>query len=416
MSTSTDRDRATPGLIADFVPTRAAALKRLEAFLPRAGRDYARQRNFDRGPGNEPTVSMLAPHLRRRLLSEQEVLAAALDAHGSEAAGKFIEEVLWRTYWKGWLQLRPAVWTRYLQTLRAQREDCAREADLARRVAAAEAGATGIEGFDDWARELVRSGYLHNHARMSFASIWIFTLQLPWALGADFFARHLLDFDPASNTLSWRWVAGLQTPGKVYLASAEAIAACSEGRFRPRGLATEAGALSEPELPPARTLPEPDPVPAGPALLLVHSEDLDPRSWLPASLDLCAAVLIEDGESSAAGEPARRFQSGAFDDVQKRLEASSLPSHRLQFRHAQSLAAIANETGASSLVCAEPAVGPLADKLDALTAELAERGLCLHRLRRPWDAEFWPQARRGFFDFRRHIPTGLRRLRLPVGE
>ena len=53
---------------------------------------------------------------------------------------------------------------------------------------------------------------------MWFASIWIFTLNLPWQLGADFFMQHLLDGDPASNTLSWRWVAGIQTKGKNYLA------------------------------------------------------------------------------------------------------------------------------------------------------------------------------------------------------
>ena len=50
---------------------------------------------------------------------------------------------------------------------------------------------------------------MHNHVRMWFASIWIFTLNLPWQLGADFFMQHLLDGDPASNTLSWRWVAGI---------------------------------------------------------------------------------------------------------------------------------------------------------------------------------------------------------------
>ena len=54
---------------------------------------------------------------------------------------------------------------------------------------------------------------------MWFASIWIFTLRLPWELGANFFYDHLLDADPASNTLSWRWVTGLQTQGKIYLAT-----------------------------------------------------------------------------------------------------------------------------------------------------------------------------------------------------
>ena len=70
---------------------------------------------------------------------------------------------------------------------------------------------------DRIARELIQTGYLHNHARMWWASFWIHAEGLPWELGADVFFRHLLDADPASNTLSWRWVAGLQTAGKTYL-------------------------------------------------------------------------------------------------------------------------------------------------------------------------------------------------------
>jgi len=49
------------------------------------------------------------------------------------------------------------------------------------------------------------------------------TLGLPWQIGADFFPRHLLDGDAASNTLGWRWVAGLHTLGKVYAARSENI-------------------------------------------------------------------------------------------------------------------------------------------------------------------------------------------------
>ncbi|MCK7502530.1 MAG: hypothetical protein MZW92_81430 [Comamonadaceae bacterium] len=91
-----------------------------------------------------------------------------------------------------------------------------------------------------------RRRLLHNHARLWFASLWIFTLELPWALGADFFLRHLLDGDPASNTLSWRWVVGLQTPGKIYLARADNIARFTAGRFPAvTGLATAARPLRE---------------------------------------------------------------------------------------------------------------------------------------------------------------------------
>jgi deoxyribodipyrimidine photo-lyase len=68
---------------------------------------------------------------------------------------------------------------------------------------------------------------------MWFASIWIFTLRLPWPLGAAFFQAHLQDHDAASNTLSWRWVAGIQTPGKHYLARAENIAPLHRRPLRP---------------------------------------------------------------------------------------------------------------------------------------------------------------------------------------
>ncbi len=85
-------------------------------------------------------------------------------------------------------------------------EQLAASSGLRRAYERAVEGRTGIDGFDDWARQLVETGWLHNHTRMWFASIWIFTLRLPWALGAAFFLRHLLDGDPASNTLSWRWV------------------------------------------------------------------------------------------------------------------------------------------------------------------------------------------------------------------
>ena len=227
--------------MATFPPSRAEALHRLAEFLPRAGRDYAATRNADAGPDDRANVSNLSPYLRYRMITEPEVIEALHERHSASAAAKFVQEVGWRTYWKGWLELRPEAWSRFLAERDAARDS---PAALLRAVQQAEAGATGIEGFDDWAHELTTYGYLHNHARMWFASIWVFTLRLPWTLGADFFLRHLVDADPASNTLSWRWVAGLQTPGKTYLATADNIARYTGGRFPPRGLATRAEALT----------------------------------------------------------------------------------------------------------------------------------------------------------------------------
>jgi deoxyribodipyrimidine photolyase len=167
------------------LPTRQAGLNRLDELLPRV-RAYGRVRGYDRP--HRPTVSGLSPWLQRRLLSEEEVCAAVLRRTPWAEAEKFVQEVCWRTYWKGWLEQHPEAWSRYRASLARLRAAAPPEG-----YERAIAGSTGIPGFDDWARQLVATGWLHNHARMSFASIWIFTLRLSWQLGADFFFRHLLD-------------------------------------------------------------------------------------------------------------------------------------------------------------------------------------------------------------------------------
>ena len=298
----------------------------MHAFLPRAGRDYAALRNVDL-PGH-PHVSGLSPWLRHRLVTEAEVIDATLRAH-PHGADKFLAEVWWRTYWKGWLELRPAVWTSYRQGLHAALNRLAVEPGLAARAEAAMLGDTGIDGFDHWAQELVTTGYLHNHARMWFASIWIFTLRLPWELGADFFLRHLIDGDPASNTLSWRWVGGLHTPGKTYLATAANIAANTGGRFHPEGLADRGPC-------PAHVAPaRPQPCPEGetwdptlPTLLLVTEEDLCPEFLMDQGLRPMAIAVLSDvtGRSPlAVADHVHRFTAGAITDTLARLNARDAP-------------------------------------------------------------------------------------------
>src|SRR6056297_4129138 len=213
--------------------TRASGLEIMRGFAPRMGRRYAKGRNFDHGEGAHRDVSTLSPYLRRRLVLEQEAVATALGAHGHAGAEKFIQEVIWRGYFKGWLEHRPGIWQSYRDGLMRDLEQVDGDRRLRREVASAEAGETGLACFDAWARELAETGYLHNHARMWFASIWIFTFGLPWRVGADFFLRHLLDGDPASNTLGWRWVSGLHTRGKAYAAQAWNIEKFTGGRFSP---------------------------------------------------------------------------------------------------------------------------------------------------------------------------------------
>ena len=210
-----------------FDASRAAALNKLNNFVEKNLSEYSKLRNFDFGPEKRANVSCLSPYITHGVINEREIIKKSLSKFSFSKNEKFIQEVLWRTYWKGWLELRPNVWTDYLVELNKIREDFKNNQNYKNAIE----GKTNIECFNCWVNELKENNYLHNHTRMWFASIWIFTLELPWQLGAEFFMQHLYDGDAASNTLGWRWVAGVQTQGKHYLASEWNIKKFTNNRF-----------------------------------------------------------------------------------------------------------------------------------------------------------------------------------------
>ncbi len=210
-----------------FEASKAAALNRLNNFVEKNLSEYSKLRNFDFGPKNRTNISGLSPYITHGVINEKEVIEKSLGKFSFSKNEKFIQEVLWRTYWKGWLELRPNVWTDYLVELNKIREEYKDNQNYKNAID----GKTNIECFNYWVTELKENNYLHNHTRMWFASIWIFTLGLPWQLGAEFFMQHLYDGDSASNTLGWRWVAGIQTQGKHYLASEWNIKKFTNNRF-----------------------------------------------------------------------------------------------------------------------------------------------------------------------------------------
>ncbi|WP_415920101.1 FAD-binding domain-containing protein [Tateyamaria sp. SN6-1] len=396
-----------------FPPNRTAALERLHSFLPHAGRDYAARRNYDLGRDRHTGVSCLSPYLRARLLTEAEVLEATLARHSPQAAEKFIQEVYWRTYWKGWLQMRPSVWSRYQNDLARAVDDIQTQSGLRDRWTAACKGETEIDCFNAWAQELVETGYLHNHARMWFASIWIFTLQLPWELGADFFLRHLLDGDPASNTLGWRWVAGQQTPGKTYLARTSNISKYTEGRFAPKWqLAGEAPAVPGAPNPERQPLRPPQPLQSGARSgLLLHDDDLSPGFVLDRGLEPVATAWINTRPhlSPLMQTPhVAAFADAAADDVIARFGARLGPVTRLE-PSAEAIAAWAAENHVEQIVTPEAPIGPAATLLDACD-RLADSP-DVTRLRRAYDDTAWPHATHGFFRFKDKIPALLGQLR-----
>jgi len=407
----TGPDTGCPAPVWD--PTQAAARARLAAFASRAGKAYAGTRNYDYGQEHRGNTSILSPWIRHRLLLEQEVLEAVLTRHTFAASEKFVQEVFWRGYFKGWLEHRPRVWRDYVDAVEAQVDRLSRDAAFESRYTEAVSGRTGIACFDAWAAELVETGYLHNHTRMWFASIWIFTLRLPWQLGADFFLRHLLDGDPASNTLSWRWVGGLHTKGKTYLARPANIARYTEGRFNPEGeLAQTAPPLEEAASYPLGPLPTGMTEGGGGRYgLLLTEEDCHPAS-LPlreAPSSLAGLSPLGRGSPLEVGAPAAVFSGLALRNALADASTHwSLPENDIDpDRFVEGLVSWAERDGISTIVTAYAPVGPVADLLNVSEPALARHGLSLQRVQRRYDALVWPHATKGFFGLKAKLPHVL---------
>ena len=393
-----------------FEPTREAGLRRLEQSSPNLGRHYRENRNHDLGAGDRTNVSALSPWIAHRLVTEREVVARAAGDHGRNAPEKFVQEVFWRTYWKGWLEMRPHIWRAYLSRLDRALDAVDGNGGIRRDYEAAVEGRTGIEGFDDWAREIVEHGYLHNHARMWFASIWVHTLRLDWTLGADFFLRHLLDGDAASNTLSWRWVAGIQTRGKAYAATASNIARFTNGRFSPAGLNEAVEPLEDDE----DTSPDPidplPPLPGGRALLLVHSADCSPeRLRWPGTEIVAVAGIADPSERSpiSIAEKVSGFVRGAVTDGVERA-SSHFGVTGATAQRAEDVIEAAIAAGAETIVTPYVPVGEVRPVTDRVRMLARQSGLDLHELRDDWDSRAWPYATKGFFKFKERIPQLMR--------
>ena len=354
-------------------------------------------------------MSRLSPAIRHRLVTEDEVAAAVLEVYPLARVEKFIQEIYWRRYWKSWLSLRPEVWTEFRTTL----------AELMRGgggavIARAEQGQMGNAVIDHFTRELVETGYLHNHARMWYAAWWVHEARLPWELGAELFYKYLLDGDPASNTLSWRWVAGIQTPGKTYLARREnlekylapelleSLRGGLPGFENPAPLvaAGMAGtAVSRPEL---SQSPEVDP--ARPVGLWIHEDDLSPESS-PAGAMEFQSILVT-GDRTGWGEmnfqkPKCDWLASATGDAVERAGAhwKTEPILSITSSLAEELIRWARSNQLSQVVTIRPEVGLLGSGIISLSEILAVEGIRLVLIDRPRDLALRPLAIGGFFKF-----------------
>ena len=301
---------------------------------------------------------------------------------------KFIQEVLWRTYWKGWLELRPNVWIDYLNELKKIRGEFEDNNDYKN----ATEGNTNIECFNEWVKELRETNYLHNHTRMWFASIWVFTLNLPWQLGAEFFMKHLYDGDAASNTLGWRWVSGIQTQGKNYLASEWNIKKFTNNRFsniklkenEPPKIQEKTYSIIKQDFRNSEII--------GDQNLLIFENNLAFEITDFQNKKFKKIYIISNQNENRfikLSEKVTKFKSLLINDQKQRLKKSSIDCEIID------ISGVKNISG--EIIALYPTIG---ENLDYLNSN----NLKIDFLYRKLDQNSWQYCNKGFFNFKSYIP------------
>ena len=371
----------------NFEASRAKALEKLNFFVENNLSEYSKLRNFDYGPENRSNISCLSPYITHGIINEEEVIKKSLSKFSFSKNEKFIQEVLWRTYWKGWLELRPNVWSDYLLELNKIRENYKNNPNYNDALE----GKTNIECFNAWVNELKENNYLHNHTRMWFASIWIFTLELPWQLGAEFFMKHLYDGDAASNTLGWRWVAGVQTQGKHYLASEWNIKKFTNNRFNniklnenaPPKVSEKTYSIIKQDFNNPQNLEEKN--------LVIFENNLSFEITDFQDNKFKKIYLISnknENKSIKLSEKVVKFKSHLIEDQEKRLKAKSINCEVIDISEIKKI---------QNCYGLYPTVG---ENLDYLNSN----NIKIDFLYRKLDQYSWQYCNKGFFNFKNYIP------------
>ena len=371
----------------NFEASRAKALDKLNNFVENNLSEYSKVRNFDYGPDNRSNISCLSPYITHGIINEKEVIKKSLDKFSFAKNEKFIQEVLWRTYWKGWLELRPSVWTDFLIELKKIKGDFQNNQNYKNAID----GKTNVECFNYWVNELKENNYLHNHTRMWFASIWIFTLNLPWQLGAEFFMQHLYDGDAASNTLGWRWVAGVQTQGKHYLASEWNIKKFTNNRFSNIKLNENAPPkISEKKY----SILKQD---------FTNPENIDQNNLIMFENNLCFEtsdfqnnkfkkfyIISNKNENRCIklSEKVLKFKSSLIQDQEQRFKNQSIDCEVIDISEIKKI---------EKAVGLYPTIGENLDYLNSNTFKI-------NFLYRELDQNSWQYCNKGFFNFKNYIP------------
>ncbi len=190
-------------------PGEPAARQALEQWLADGLARYADRQN---GMGRLGT-SRLSPYLRWGCLSPRELEHRALTESGGKGAEAWVRQLGWRDFYAHVLLAWP-------QNTRLEFQPRLRGLEWeppGENLDAWQEGQTGYPIVDAGMRQLARTGWMHNRARLIVGSFLTKDLHLDWREGERWFERLLLDGEPAQNNGNWQWIASVGTdPAPAY--------------------------------------------------------------------------------------------------------------------------------------------------------------------------------------------------------
>ena len=356
-------------------------------FLCSKIKDYGKLRNFDYGPEENSSVSKLSPFISHRILLEYQLIKDIKSKYKGNNVNKFIEEVYWRIYWKGFLENKPCIWDDFVRN-----KSYTYDLEIYKKAIE---GNTSISYFNSWVFELKKYNYLHNHTRMWFASTWIFTLGLPWELGAKFFFYHLYDGDAASNLLSWRWVGGLQTKGKRYMFTPENLRKFSNNRFSAKEIINKDIILKDNfDFITSDTIYNSNAMKSSDHLVMFENDlnEASLKNIVNQYKKVFLILLADDDRHIAISNEVKQFKTKLMKEFAGKFSNLKF----IKYNELQK-----NLIGISNIDLIYPSIG---DNYDFIKKFKITHNIHIKNLVRNEDLLSWKFARKGFFKFKENIP------------
>ncbi len=370
--------------------------------------DYDKLRNYVYYEKDRfKNISGLSAFISRGFLREKTLLKRVVRSGNKNE--KFIQEIFWRVYWQGWLESYVNIWEKYKKDISFIENN---KLNNIPNYQDAINGNTTIEPFNEWVKILKNDGYLHNHERMWFASIWIHYLEVPWQLGCKFFYENLLDGDVASNLLSWRWVAGLQTYGKKYFATEPNINKYTCNRYLGFKLpkVKDIPIKNEDKVLNSITSSKLDKKYENCAFFLMENDlNLDLFNKLKCKIELL--ILIKFNLSPVQKSVnVMQFQKNLFKEFIKKKIDKKVKYYVFELPNENSeIYSFIKKNNIKNILCNYTRVGYEKDILDKLFFKLKD-DILIHNILDDFYYESWQFCKKGFFKFKEKIPILVSKL------